>query len=152
MTRLALPAGAALCIWFGAAGCAAETSFSEADRIAAFTAAGFSEVGGEYIRCDDTVTISRQAGYIEVVDLNSDGLPEAFVRESSTFCYGNTAEAFVLVTKDSAGDWRVLLDQVGIAVVTESGNLGWPDIEVGGPGFGPAPLFRFDGTQYSKVP
>jgi hypothetical protein len=133
-----------------AASASAEEGLSAADQAAAFEAAGFSASGNEYVRCDDTVTASRQAGTLEVADLNRDGLPEAFVKESSTFCYGNTAEAFVLVSKQANGAWKVLLDQVGIPVVRESQSMGWPDIEVGGPGPGPFPSFSFDGAAYGE--
>jgi hypothetical protein len=88
------------------------------------------------------------AGSIELEDLNADGAAEAWVKESSTFCYGNTAEAFVLLTKDAKGTWRIILDQVGIPVTQTTKHKGWPDIEVGGPGMGPFPVFRWDGTKY----
>jgi hypothetical protein len=89
-------------------------------------------------------------GSIEPADLNGDGLPEAFVKESSTFCYGNTAESFVLVTKGKDGKWLKLMDEVGIADVKSAKTNGWPDIEVGGPGMGPVPVFRFNGKTYVR--
>jgi hypothetical protein len=128
-------------------GAAQAIELSAADRAAALKAAGFQPRGDQYIRCDDTAA-SAMPGSIEVADLNGDGLPEAWVKESSTFCYGNTAEAFVLVTKSAEGAWIVLLDQVGIAVEHDSRHLGWPDIEVGGPGFDKFPVYRFDGKTY----
>jgi hypothetical protein len=152
MPRLSLLLGMVMCTLFGSPGCATDASLSEEDLAAAFAAAGFSEMDGEYVRCDDTVSVSRQPGRIEIMDLNEDSLPEVFVKEGSVICYGNTAEAFVLLTKEETGAWRVLLDQVGIPVVTETENMGWPDIEVGGPGFGAFPVFRFDGTQYTRLP
>jgi hypothetical protein len=128
----------------------AADALSDADNAAAFAAAGFTIMNGEYMRCDDTVSISRVPGHIELADLNGDGQPEAFVKESSIICYGNTGEAFVLLGKTAAG-WTVLLDQVGIPVTLETGNQGWPDIEVGGPGFGAFPRYRFDGTHYMEM-
>lgn len=127
---------------------AAQITLNATDRAAAFKAAGFVPKGNEYVRCDDTVTLSREPGHLEAADLNGDGRPEVFVKESSTYCYGNTAEAFVLVGKQANGTWKVMLDAVGIAVVNETRHSGWPDIEVGGPGFGPFPVYRFDGTTY----
>jgi ketosteroid isomerase-like protein len=133
-----------------AAATSAEAGLGAADKAAAFKAAGFSVKGGEYVRCDDTVTASREPGSLEVADLNGDGRPEAFVKEGSTHCYGNTGVAFVLLTKQANGTWKVLLDQVGIPVVSETRHMGWPDIEVGGPGFEPFPTYRFNGTIYAK--
>jgi hypothetical protein len=128
---------------------AAPATLSAADTAAAFKAAGFKRQGREWVRCDDTQSASRQAGALELADLNGDGAPEAWIRESSTFCYGDTAEAFVLVTKKPTG-WTVLLDEVGIADPRATKHLGWPDIEVGGPGMGPMPVYRFNGVKYLR--
>ena len=65
--------------------------------------------------------------------------------ERSTFCYGNTAEYFVLLTKDPNGAWRLLLEDVGVPMKQTGKHQGWPDIEVGGPGNGPFPVYYFDG-------
>jgi hypothetical protein len=124
---------------------------SAADRAAAFKAAGFKERGGKYVRCaEDPPTASYSPGRIEVVDLNGDGNPEAWVTEGSTFCYGATGAAVVLVTKDG-GSWRKLLDEVGVATALESKRNGWPDIEVGGPGFGKMPVYRWNGKTYVRA-
>ena len=107
---------------------------SAADRTAVFTAAGFKERGGKWIRCEeDPPTASYVAGNIEVVDLNGDGRPEAWVKESSSFCYGNTAELTVLVTKDADGRWRKLIDQVGVALVLRRSTTAGPTSRWAGP-------------------
>lgn len=124
-------------------------ALSAKEQAAVFAAAGFKAKGGKYVRCnEDPPTPSYVPGAIEVADLNHDGLPEAWVVESSTSCYGMTGEAFVLVTRDTNGTWRKILDEVGIADVKETKGTGWPDIEVGGPGMGPFPRFRYNGTKY----
>jgi len=119
-----------------------------ADRAAIFKAAGFQAQGRNFTRCPDDPSASHSFGAIEVTDLNSDGKPEAWVREGSTFCYGNTGQAVVLLTKGADGAWRVLLDEVGIDLVEKTKHAGWPDITVGGPGTGPQPLFVFNGAKY----
>lgn len=123
---------------------------SAADKAAIFKAAGFKAKGDSYTRCEDDVTASHSPGAIEMQDLNSDGTAEAWVRESSTFCYGNTAEAFVLLSKGADGKWTVLLDEVGVAMAKETKHKGWLDIEVGGPGAGPFPVFHYNGKKYVK--
>jgi hypothetical protein len=129
----------------------AADGFSKTESAAIFKAAGFKLVGGKQVRCTDDVTASYMPGFIEAEDLNGDGKKEAFVRESSLFCYGNTAEAFVLVGQDAKGDWKLLLDQVGMALVLDSKSKGgWKDIEVGGPGLGPFPKFRHNGKVYGQ--
>lgn len=129
----------------------AADALSAADKAAIFKAAGFKLKGGKQVRCEDDVSASYMAGFIEEDDLNGDGTNEAFVRESSSFCYGNTAEAFVLVAKNAKGEWTALLDEVGMAnVLATKAKNGWKDIEVGGPGMGPFPKFRYNGTKYAK--
>lgn len=126
---------------------AAPIELSTPERAAAFQAAGFRHWAEGWTRCRDDPSASHMWGRLEVADLNGDGAPEAWIRESSIFCYGNTAEAFVLLTRKPTG-WTVLLDEVGIASELKTKTKGWPDIEVGGPGFGQMPVFRFNGEKY----
>ena len=140
---------AALMVLAVSSATAATPKLAPGDEAAAFRAAGFKQQGGAWMRCDDPETTSRQNGSIEATDLNGDGAPEAWVRESSLYCYGNTAEAFVLLTR-KAGGWKVLLDTPGVAMPRKTKTMGWPDIEVGGPGLGPMPVYRFDGTKYVR--
>lgn len=129
---------------------AAETAApSAADKVAIFKAAGFKAKGDKFVRCAEDTSESYSPGSIEMQDLNGDGTQEAWVKESSTFCYGNTAESFVLLSKGTDGKWTVLLDTPGIADVKTTKHKGWPDIEVGGPGMGPFPVYRFNGKKYT---
>jgi hypothetical protein len=125
----------------------AASGLTPADEASAFKAAGFKHVNGQWTRCEDDTAESKTPGFIELEDLNGDGAKEAWVRESSTYCYGDTAEAFVLLTR-KAGGWTVILDEVGIATALDTRHGGWRDIEVGGPGFGPMPVFQFNRTKY----
>lgn len=128
---------------------AAPTALTAADKIAAFKAAGFTAKGKAWVRCDNPPDMaSAQNGFIETEDLNGDGKPEVWVKESSTFCYGNTAEAFVLLGKDAGGQWKILLDEVGVPSMLKTKTLGWSDIEVGGPGMGPFPVYKYNGKAY----
>jgi hypothetical protein len=120
------------------------------DLAAAFAAAGFQQAAdGRWIRCqEDPPTMSYMPGQAEITDLNGDGQPEAWITESSLFCYGNTGSAFVLLTRGGM-TWRPLLDEVGIPLQLEARHDGWPDIEVGGPGFGRFPVYRWNGHAYT---
>lgn len=71
---------------------AAKLAVTDADKAAAFKAAGFKRVGSAWKRCEEeTPTASYQAGAIEqVVDLNADGRPEVVITESSLFCHGQS--------------------------------------------------------------
>lgn len=125
---------------------AAELTAGEESAI--FKAAGFKAKGNTFIRCEDDSTASASPGSIEMQDLNADGTEEAWVREGSLFCYGNTAEAFVLLAKNATGEWTPILDEVGVALPLKTKTRNWLDIEVGGPGMGPFPVFRYSGKKY----
>ena len=126
---------------------AAAAELSASDKAAIFKAAGFKAKGSTYMRCVDEAP-SYMPGAIALQDMNGDGATEAFVTESSAFCYGGTEQAFVLLSKDSKGAWKTLLEEVGVATVLGTKSTGWFDIEVGGPGMGPFPKFRFNGKEY----
>ena len=125
------------------------TTLTPADRAAVCEAAGFKARGSQHIRCEEeTPTSSSTPGSIEVVDLDGDGRPEAWVTESSLFCYGDTAAFFVLVTKEEDGTWRKPMEEVGIPTALQTTHQGWPDIEVGGPGFGKLPVHHWNRKAY----
>lgn len=116
---------------------APSTVLTEADAAAAFTAAGFNRVDGAWkTDCDQPDGPPYEAGRIEqAADLNGDGLPEAIITEGSLFCYGNTGTGFMLVSKQATGKWANLYSSPGMARLLPSRRDGWPEIEVGGPGF-----------------
>jgi hypothetical protein len=144
MRRLALACLAAL------AASATASDPSPADRAAIFEAAGFKPAGAQWIRCEeDPPTAGHLPGSIELQDLNGDGQAEAWVRESSAFCYGATAEYVVLLRREAA-TWRVLIASEGVALPLETKRGRWPDIEVGGPTS--SVVYRWDGKGYQPGP
>ena len=122
-----------------------------ADRAAAFKAAGFANHGGQWRTGCDPGSPSYEPGSLEAVgDVNGDGRPEAVVTEGSTACYGNTETSFWLVSRGPTGRWRVVTSAVGIPTLLKTrGAGGWPDIEVGGPGFC-FPVLRWNGRAYAQ--
>lgn len=121
----------------------------EIDDAAAFKAAGFKLTGGSWQACGDPGTESYVSGQIEqVADLNGDGAPEAVITESSAACFGAAGMGYYLVSSDKAGKWRLVDSGEGIATfLATKGVGGWPDLEVGGPGFC-FPVLRWDGKAY----
>ncbi len=121
-----------------------------ADETAIFAAAGFHRQDGHWQSdCDDPGTASYEAGKIEqFADLNGDALPEAVVTEGGAYCYGNTGIGFTLLTRSAAGKWLQLYHSEGVATVLETRANGWPEIEIGGPGFC-FPVLRWDGAAYT---
>jgi hypothetical protein len=149
MTRTAIWLGA-LALGGATQGLAMAADSGGAESAAIFGAAGFKAKGNKWVRCADDVTQSYMPGTMEREDLNGDGAAEAWVKESSLYCYGHAAEAFVLLARDANGRWTALLDEVGVPVVLKTRSQGWPDIEVGGPGAGPFPVYRYSGKTYVR--
>lgn len=131
---------------------AAPAAQTPAARDAAiFGAAGFKQTRrGWESGCDDPgAGAVYDAGKIEQVkDLNGDGRPEAVVVEGGTYCYGNTSQAFWLMSQQADGAWKLIHTDTGIAeFLTTKGVGGWPDISIGGPGFC-FPVVRWNGKEY----
>lgn len=127
---------------------AASTQLSAADEAAAFKAAGFKLSGKQWRNCDDTSPSYVPGKIEEVRDLNGDGRLDALITESSSNCYGNTEAAYSLVSQQANGSWKLLASGAGVVTfLSTKGVGGWPDIEVGGPGFC-FPVLRWDGTKY----
>lgn len=121
------------------------------EQVAAFRAAGFALRGTEWRKCDDPGTASYSPGQLRPVgDLNGDGLPEAVVTEESTFCYGMAGSGFSFVSRQKDG-WKLMTESIGMAnFLSTKGVGGWPDIEIGGPGFC-FPVIRWNGREYKVV-
>lgn len=128
---------------------AASAPLAPADEAAAFKAAGFKLKGKQWRACDDPGTSSYSPGTIqEVRDLNGDGRPEAVIAEGSTFCHGNTGSGYSVVSKQANGSWKLIASGTGMPnFLATKGVDGWPDIEVGGPGFC-FPVERWNGRAY----
>lgn len=128
---------------------AAPPTLSAADETAAFRAGGFTRVGQQWQACGDPGTASYSPGAIETVaDLNGDGRAEAVVTEGSVYCFGMTGQGYTIVSKQADGTWKRITGGTGmIAVLATKGADGWPDIEIGGPGFC-FPVERWNGREY----
>ncbi len=134
---------------FSSAALAADVKLSPADTAAAFKAAGFAKKGARWESCGDPGTASYTPGAIETVrDLNGDGQPEAIITEGSSYCFGNTGTGYTIVSKQVAGGWKTMTGGPGIPnILATKGTGGWPDIEIGGPGFC-FPVERWNGKEY----
>ena len=128
----------------------AAPALSTADQAAAFRAAGFKLQGGKWQSCGDPGTASYTPGTIETVrDLNGDGRPDAIITEGSSFCFGATESGYSIVSKQANGGWTLIDGGPGIAEpLATHGVGGWPDLEIGGPGFC-FPVLRWNGKAYA---
>lgn len=123
---------------------------SPSDRAAAFKAAGFTQRGDRTIGCDSEPEWPKSNIEFEVMDLNGDGRPEAMIREENIACYGQIEVAFYLVTRDAPGKWRKIAFETGHPQVLKTKRQGWPDIELGGPGFDKMPVIHWNGKAYVR--
>jgi hypothetical protein len=117
---------------------------------ALFRAAGLKQSGRIWISgCNDSGEPPSPATIEERRDLNGDGRPEAVITESGSYCYGNTGQAFWLVSQQADGGWKLMATEVGIPdFLKTKGVGGWPDIAVGGPGFC-FDVLRWNGRSYA---
>ena len=126
----------------------APARLTPADEAAAFKAAGFTLKGKQWSNCDDPTPTYSPGHVAEVRDLNGDGRPDAVITEGGTYCFGHTGAGYAVVSKQANGSWKKVTGGTGIATFLPSkGRDGWPDIEVGGPGFC-FPVERWNGKAY----
>ncbi len=126
----------------------ASAALTPADEAAAFKAAGFTLKDKQWRNCEDPSPAYSPGELGEVRDLNGDGLPEAVITESSSFCFGHTGAGYTLVSKQANGSWKKITGGTGVATfLSAKGRDGWPDIEIGGPGFC-FPVERWNGKAY----
>lgn len=127
---------------------ASSPKLSPTDEAAAFKAAGFTLQGKQWRACDDQSSSYTPGVIEEVRDLNGDGRLEALVTEGSTDCYGNTGVGYSVVSQQTNGSWKLMTKGIGmVTFLNTKGAGGWPDIEVGGPGFC-FPVLRWNGSEY----
>ena len=117
-----------------------------------FKAAGFSRSGAVWKsgNCDGAESESYSPGTIETYrDLNGDGRDEAIVTEGGAVCYGMTGTHFWLLSKQADNSWRLIHDETAMPdFLKTKGTDGWPDIQMGGPGFC-FPVWRWNGKSYT---
>jgi len=127
----------------------APSSLSPVDQASAFKAAGFTLKGKQWRNCDDPAPSYSPGEVAEVRDLNGDGRPEALITEGGTYCFGSTGAGYTLVSKQADGSWKKITSGTGVPTfLTVKGKDGWPDIEVGGPGFC-FPVEHWNGREYA---
>jgi hypothetical protein len=122
---------------------------------AIFLAADFKRVGKNWESgCNDGNTSGASyspATIDQRKDLNGDGRDDAVISESGVFCYGNTGTAFWVVAQQPDGSWKLMTTSIGIPLFKPTRGVGgWPDIEVGGPGFC-FPVTRWNGKDYDVI-
>jgi len=89
------------------------------------------------------------AATVYPVDMNKDGKEEIFVQFGNTYTSGNTGMSIALFIKNSSGVYQNHLGFPGmIPDALTTGNQGYPDLLIGGPGF-EFPVLRWNGKTYA---
>jgi hypothetical protein len=85
---------------------------------------------------------------VEIIDLNGDGVEEVFVSWGNSCTSGMTGSSISLFIKDPSGQFIENLGfPAGAYHQLETKNKGFPDIELGGPGFCHG-VWQWDGAKY----
>lgn len=130
------------------AGAQTVPTIAKAEQIRIFTASGAVKRGSGWTMCAEDA--GSQGASIELYrDLNGDKLPEAVVVDGSAQCWGFTGAGYALVSRNPAGKWTRLDNGPGmLSFLKTKGVGGWPDMQVGGPGFC-HPVLRWNGKFYT---
>jgi hypothetical protein len=116
------------------------------EMTAVYKAAGLTERDGKILDTCGRPTEPQ----VDVVDLNGDGQPEVFVLANDSICYGIAGGELTLLIKDKHGHWQSNLGfSAGGYKLLSAKNKGYPDIEIGGPGFC-FPVWRWNGRAYAS--
>jgi hypothetical protein len=115
----------------------------------AYKAAGMVQKNGEWTGCPDDDNGLATIAPEDYRDINGDGIGDLVITDNGTFCYGMAGQGFSLLSKAS-GKWQVIYASEGIPtfLVTKVKTPdGWPDVQIGGPGFC-FPVMRWNGKTY----
>ena len=139
----------ALAAWFylipfPAIGAQSSSVSADASVVAVATGGQFKATKGSYFDKGCKEKLDYEA---EVIDLNRDGQPEVFTSVHGTCMGGMTGVFLNLYIRDKTGKWRPQFGFPGMYSVLKTKNKGYPDIEIGGPGFC-FPVWRWNGGQY----
>ncbi len=87
--------------------------------------------------------------YVFPADLNKDGIEEIFILYGNSYTSGATGSHIIAFLKTSnAGKYNANLGFPGtLPDVLTTGNQGWPDLVIGGPGSA-FPVWRWNGQEY----
>lgn len=116
---------------------------ADAKIVAEATGQSFKALEGQIFDKDCEETVDYAA---EVVDLNGDGQPEVFTMKYGP-CYGRGGGEMDLLIKDRSGQWVSQFGFSGSYEILGTSNLGFPDIEILGPGMC-LPVWRWNGSKY----
>lgn len=141
---------ALICAALALATAAAAPPLAPLEQAKAFQAAGARKGPGGWRICDMPSPGATPARLGALGDVNGDGQPEAMVTEDNGACYGATGTGYALVSRGAKGGWTLMSRGAGmVTLLSTRGVGGWPDLEIGGPGFC-FPVLRWNGRAYAQ--
>ncbi len=133
-------AGPALLFRDGAGG------LTDAEQLEVFSALGLA-VAADGAGFVDTVCGQPAGAEIQILDLNGDGTSEVLAIFGNSCTSGHTGSSVALFIKHG-GAYRLQLGFPGASAdPLETGNEGYPDLQIGGPGYC-FPVWRWNGSEY----
>lgn len=124
---------------------ASAPQWDETKVISEATGGLFNARKGAYFDKDCNESTQYEA---EVIDLNQDGQPEVFTQVFGTCLGGGAGVQLNLFIKNKTGQWQPQFGFPGMYTILKTQNKGYPDIEIGGPGFC-FPIWRWNGQEYA---
>ncbi len=121
---------------------------TEPERIEMFKATGLllSKDGKGFV---DEVCSEPAGAEVEIRDMNADKVSEVLIIYGNGCLSGMTGSNVLLFIKDAAGKYRANFGFPGAtADPLPKKNLGYPDLQIGGPGFC-FPVWRWNGKEYA---
>ncbi len=85
------------------------------------------------------------------LDINGDGIAEVAVVFGNSFTSGMYGQSANLFIKNADGAYTNNFGFPGVLILTKSKPNTYPDILIGGPGFDPYPVWRWDGKMYGET-
>ncbi|PKA84053.1 hypothetical protein ATE92_2223 [Ulvibacter sp. MAR_2010_11] len=82
------------------------------------------------------------------VDLNRDGKEEIALQFGNSFTSGADGVSYHLFIKDTSKRYTSSFGFPGVLLLATTKNMNYPDILVGGAGFSPYPVWRWNGSAY----
>ncbi len=119
---------------------------TEAEQVEIFSALGLAVApdGAGFV---DTVCGQPASADVQILDMNGDGTSEVLAVYGNTCTSGHAGSSVALFIERN-GAYRLQLGFPGASAdPLETGNEGYPDLRIGGPGFC-FPVWRWDGNEY----
>ncbi|MEP6514200.1 MAG: hypothetical protein ABJA79_10035 [Parafilimonas sp.] len=126
-----------------------KTKLTDAEKIQIFNMVGFkiSKDKKQFISNDEGADYPFDA-FVYPTNFNKDDKEELFISFGNTYTSGNTGSSVIVFIADKNGVYKMNLGFPGMLPdALSTGNQGYPDLLIGGPGF-TYPIWGWNGKEY----